>query len=240
MLSIMEGLDSSLGRRERLNAFVAGADEDLLELLETTMLHVWRRHMLAAFARWLSVEDDMADAAVGFADISGFTKLVRGLDPHELARVIDRFEATSTDVVTGFGGRVVKLIGDEIMFTCADMGTAVDIALELVSDVSGDDVPPLRAGVAFGPTVTVGGDVFGPTVNLASRLTDIARPRSVAITRDSAELIGDRDGLDIRRVRRSYDFKGIGRTRIAAIRRDAASATDDAPHDGVGGEGGSP
>jgi class 3 adenylate cyclase len=60
--------------------------------------------------------------------------------------------------------------------------------------------------------------VFGPTVNLASRLTDIARRNTVAVPRPLAEAAGDRDDAEMRRIRRSYDLKGVGRTEIMAIR----------------------
>ena len=79
-------------------------------------------------------------------------------------------------------------------------------------------MPPIHCGVAFGETVRVGGDVFGPTVNLASRLTELARPGTVVVPRVVGAHLIDREDFDARWVRRPYDLKGVGRTRIVSIR----------------------
>ena len=125
------------------------------------------------------------------------------------------------------GGRVVKLIGDEVLFVVDDLDRAITAGLELIDRLSEfEEMPPVHCGVAFGPTITVGGDVFGPTVNLASRLTKVARPGSIAVPRKGNESLLDRDDLDVRKVRRTYDLKGIGRTSILAVRTLSDVAAD--------------
>lgn len=209
------------------------AGEDLpVELFADSMLYVWRRHLGAALGRWIDADEDQREQAVGFVDISGFSKLTRQMEPDELGRLVDDFETTAFDVVSARGGRVVKLIGDEVMFVADTADAAVDIGLDLVGALSG---PPagldLHCGIAVGPTVTVGGDVFGPTVNLASRLTDVARKGRVVIPREAAALLGDRDDLTVHRVRRVFDLKGFGRTRLVTVTRNHDdTGAPDGPH----------
>ena len=113
----------------------------------------------------------------------------------------------------------MKLIGDEVMFVADSFDGAIEISLDLISRLRPiDALPPLHCGIATGPTVLVGGDVFGQTVNLASRLTDQARPDSVAVTRRDGQHLLDRDDLDVRAPHRSVDLKGVGRMHILAIR----------------------
>jgi adenylate cyclase len=192
---------------------------DPIGFVESTMNYVWRRHLLAALAQTLSVGDDDGLRTVGFADLSGFSRISKRASAEEITEIVEIFESTAFDVVSAHEGRVVKLIGDEVMFVADSIDDAVEIALELIDRLRlVESLPPVHCGIATGPTVVVGGDVFGPTVNLASRLTDRARPDSVAVTRRDGQHLLDRDDLDVRAPHRSYDLKGVGRMRIVTIR----------------------
>lgn len=117
--------------------------------------------------------------AVGFVDLSGFTHQSSQLAPADLLRLVVNFEATAHELVTDLGGRLVKLIGDEVMFTCVQPDQACAIALALL-----DGAPhgtTARGGIAFGPAVASSGDVYGDVVNLASRLVDLAVPGEVLV-----------------------------------------------------------
>ena len=87
--------------------------------------------------------------------------------------------------------RLVKVIGDAVMLVSPEPGPMVAATLELVERAEAqEELPQLRAGVAYGPAVNRWGDWFGSTVNLASRLTARARPGSVLTTeavRDAAK-----------------------------------------------------
>jgi adenylate cyclase len=205
---------------DRLAALDSEDARAVLAMFEDSLVYVWRRHLLATLGRWIGPEDATGDLAVGFADISGFTRLSKALSPDEIAGIVDVFESTSIEVVSEHDGRVVKLIGDEVMYVADQVGDAVDIGLELVDRLA-TAVDPLaiHAGIAHGPTVTVGGDVFGPTVNLASRLCDVARRGRIVLTREAALELLDRDDLEVQRLRRTFDLKGIGRTRLCSVRR---------------------
>lgn len=206
--------------RDRLASLLDENDPALMKLLERSVVYVWRRHMLAALGRRLAADDETDDIAVGFADLTGFTKLSKSLSAAELTQLIDDFEATAFDVVSSLEGRVVKLIGDEVMFVAPTLADGVRIALTLGERLAEiDGMPKIQCGVAIGPTVTVGGDVFGTTVNLASRLTGIARSGTVVVPRSAADQLGDEPGLVVRSSRRNYSLKGIGETRIAVVGR---------------------
>lgn len=113
---------------------------------------------------------------IGFVDLSSFTEQAASLRPDDLLRFVVAFEAAAGDLVTTHGGRLVKLIGDEVMFSTSDPDRACAIALGLVRHH-----PTARGGLAHGPVVTSGGDLYGVTVNRASRLTDQAVPGEVLV-----------------------------------------------------------
>ncbi|MDB1087026.1 adenylate/guanylate cyclase domain-containing protein [Streptomyces sp. ACA25] len=153
--------------------------ELLLPELEEFLIYVWRRQLAAATGRVVQAQDDaeMVDRrlAVGFADLVGFTRLTRRLEEEELGELVEAFETTAADQVAAHGGRLIKTLGDEVLFAADDAGTAADIGLRLVETLGENPtMPELRVGIAFGTVTTRMGDVFGNTVNLASRLTSIA------------------------------------------------------------------
>nr|WP_281376386.1 adenylate/guanylate cyclase domain-containing protein [Actinomycetospora corticicola] len=143
-----------------------------------------------------SLADEGADdggrttAAVGFADIVGFTSMSRRTDSDELRALLERFESVSNDVVSRYGGRIVKTIGDEILFVCGDVGAACDIAFALHDEVPDPDGRlALRIGLAYGDVLPRYGDVYGPTVNIASRLTSHARPGTTLLDDEMTDAV---------------------------------------------------
>ena len=173
--------------------------------------------MPAEFAEQLRVAAE-AGAASGerrpvtilFADLSGFTALSETLDPEDLAALVDRFEATVSDLVTEHGGRVVKTIGDEVFFVVDDPIEAAWLGVELARQHTHDpSFPDVRVGIAYGDVMHRLGDVLGPLVNLASRLTSVALPGRVIIDPELAERVKGTPGLRFRRFRR-ISVKGFG------------------------------
>ena len=177
---------------------------ELVPVMENLIGYVWRRHLAATAARVLT--DDRGEVvagrqAVGFADLVGFTSLTRHVDEEELAGLVERFEAIAADVVAGAGGRVVKTVGDEVLFTADDPATAAEIAVSLSERITADDaLPDLRVGVAFGTVLSRLGDVYGEPVNIASRLTSTARPGSVLVDKDLAAALEGDERWRLRRV----------------------------------------
>jgi adenylate cyclase len=126
--------------------------------------------------------------AIGFVDLVGFTAISGEMDAPTLSAFLRDFEGRAYDVVTSAGARVVKLIGDEVMFAADDPVAACIAANELMSGFATehDHVLP-RGGLAYGDVLVRGGDYYGPVVNLASRLVDEAVPQELLVTNALAE-----------------------------------------------------
>jgi adenylate cyclase len=128
--------------------------------------------------------------AVGFVDLVGSTALARALTTAQLGAALTEFEETAADCVVGHGGRVVKLIGDEIMFVVGDPVAACAIALDIVDALEHHAVlPRVRGGLAVGDVLTLGGDCFGPVVNLAARVVKQADPGGVVVDLEIRRLV---------------------------------------------------
>jgi adenylate cyclase len=152
---------------------------ELLPALPVLLDVLLRQHLLAARRSSLGggVEAgyETRRLCVGFVDLVGSTALTQHIGADALGEVLSEFERVCADVVTGAGGRVIKLIGDEILYTSADERSACNIALTLAATFAEHaSVPSVRAGLAAGEVLSRDGDVFGPTVNLAARAVDVA------------------------------------------------------------------
>lgn len=192
--------------------------KDLAPVLEQQLLHSYRRQLAAVADRYAAefgeVRDQVGDAgqlplarAVGFADMVSFTRRTAGLGSTDLSQFVQRFEAAARDVVVGAGGRVVKTIGDAVLFIADTPGVGARVALGL-ADAFGESldvdaergagglaegargVTPVRVGMVWGRVLSRFGDVFGPVVNLAARLTDVAEPSSVLVDASTAAVLG--------------------------------------------------
>ncbi|MEL7210875.1 MAG: adenylate/guanylate cyclase domain-containing protein [Actinomycetota bacterium] len=147
----------------------------------------------------------VAVVAVGFVDLVGFTPLSSTLAPEELARLVGEFESRAFDLANEVGVRIVKHIGDEIMFTAPDPTAACRAAVELRDNIGPASTRP-RGGVAYGEAITRHGDYYGPVVNLASRLTDEAIPGEILVPRDLRDAVTDLDFEPAgRRVLKGFD-----------------------------------
>ena len=206
---------------------VAEAARELVPTLESLIGYVWRRHLAAVAARALANPDEVVarPMVVGFADLVGYTTLTRHADEDELARVVGGFESVASDVIAEHGGRVVKTVGDEVMFTVDDAAVGAELALRLLESVEADEsLPGLRIGLAHGTVLARLGDIYGEPVNLASRLTSIARPDSVLVDRDLAAALENDDRYRLRRVP-PRPVRGYALLHAMRLRR--ADATDD-------------
>jgi adenylate cyclase len=135
---------------------------------------------------------DSQNLAVGFVDLVDSTRLGQLLSIEELGAVLTEFDACATDTVVAGGGRLVKLIGDEAMFTAPDAGIACAIALDLERSLAEHPVlPTARGGLAAGEVLSREGDYFGPVVNLAARAVKLADPGAVLASPEVARQSAD-------------------------------------------------
>lgn len=192
-------------------------------LLDEVLRYAWRRHVAAAIGRLAALdsareEQQVPQLTVGFADLVGFTALSNELDEDEIGDLVEIFESRCTDVVTSHHGRVVKALGDSVLFVCGTPEQGIDIALDIIGVIGGDDrLPDVHLGMATGPVVLRMGDVFGPVVNLASRFTGVARRNRVIIDQATAALLPD-DEFETRTLP-ARPIRGFGDVEPVTVRR---------------------
>jgi adenylate cyclase len=188
---------------------LAVAAQALLPMVGDTLVYAFQTNLLEQVKRDVIGAADLESGEIGgaverticFADLVEFTSLGEEIAPEELGEVVGRFEELATGVVTA-PVRLVKTIGDAVMLVSPEARPLVEAALDLVAatEEEGDQFPVLRAGLATGPALPQSGDFYGRSVNLASRITGIARPGSVVVDTPTREAAGE-DGF-------RYSFAG--------------------------------
>ena len=201
----------------QLAEFVAQADPVLAQV----QLHVWRRQLVDAIQRLLDEpagDPHSATLTVGFADLAGYTALSRQVGIEELSAVLEEFEALAADLIAEQHGQVIKTIGDEVLFTVPVPAAAAELALQLQDRTAAAELPALRVGLALGPVLARYGDVYGPVVNIASRLTGRARPGTVLVDQQLATVLADDPAWSVKRLRPA-SVRGYSQLHAARLRR---------------------
>ncbi len=184
----------------------------LIEPLEKTLVYAWRRQLNAAVQRLAlraeaglvmegdvpSTPDDDAPLplarAVGFADLVSYTSLSRQMNEKTLAQLVQRFENKCAEIIAVGGGRLVKTIGDEVLYIADTPAEGAEISLALAKAFTDDEVlPSARVSMVWGRILSRLGDIYGPTVNLAARLTALAEPGTVLVDASTAVTLQDND-----------------------------------------------
>ncbi len=202
---------------------------DVADSLEQLVVYSWRRHLAVTVSQLAAKASETSDdrehvRAVGFADMVGFTRVVSRLSERELGHLVERFESIASDTIAAYGGRLVKTVGDGVLFSARDPLDACGIALTLIERLSADpDLPDLRVGLAMGPVLERLGDLYGTPVNLAARLTEVARPGTiVADERVSARLSSvDSECVAVRSLW-PRTVRGFGTIRMSVVRTGPA------------------
>ena len=208
----------------------------LTPLVGESLAHAYRLHLREQLRHAVLSAEQIAagpaggeEVAVCFADLVGFTSLGERLPAEELGTVTDRLSELAGEVARA-PVRLVKLIGDAAMLVGPESAAVLEAALALVeaSEAEGKGFPVLRAGVASGPAVARGGDYYGRPVNLASRITEIARPGSVLASEAVRDSVGEnRYRWSFARARR---LKGIeGEVKLFRCRRAGEGEREETP-----------
>jgi adenylate cyclase len=190
---------------------------------EELLVYSWRRHLAAAVGRIELLGGDeedfhVAQATVGFADLVSFTALTNELDEDEIGDLVEIFESRCADVVASHHGRVVKTLGDSVLFMSVTPEQGIDTALDIVGVIGRDPrLPDVHLGMSTGPVVLRMGDVYGPVVNLASRLTSVARRNRVIIDQATADLLPAEE-FETRRLP-ARPVRGFGDVEPVTVRR---------------------
>jgi len=193
----------------------AAAAEYMLPLIGPTLTYALQSHLLEQVRRDVIATTDLASGALGgtaeltvcFADLVEFTRLGEEIDPEELGQVAGRLEEMATAVAQP-PVRLVKTIGDAAMFVSTEPEPMLIAALELIAaaEAEGEQFPWLRAGLACGSVLPQSGDYYGRPVNLASRITGVARPGSVVVDAAVKESVGE-----------DFSYTYIGERRLKGI-----------------------
>jgi len=170
---------------------------------------------------------DLVRRSVGFADLVDSTAWTQQLELPALSSALSTFDSTASEIVAGRGGRVVKLIGDGVMFAAEDPVTATEIALTLVEAfIAHETLPPIRAGIATGDVLARDGDFSRAVVNLAARAVNVARPSTVLVDAETRRALEESGAYDCR-VAGAFKLKGFERrVRLSRVKR--ASSDGDA------------
>ncbi|KUI03060.1 adenylate/guanylate cyclase domain-containing protein [Mycobacterium sp. IS-3022] len=156
---------------------------------------VFREHIISARTHFEGVLHDsspIVTCGVGFADLTGFTALTQRLTPDELSDLLIEFGGIVSDLVHADGGRVVKFIGDEVMWVSSTPELLAKVALDLVELPQAHEAGLLvRAGLGYGDVLAIGGDYWGTPVNLAARLVAAAAPGQILASTDVRDELPD-------------------------------------------------
>jgi adenylate cyclase len=211
-----EATGSRIGSALRLTEQVGVPFEELL-------VYSWRRHLAVAVSRVEALGAKDSDlhttrVTVGFADLVSFTALSNEMDEDRIGDMVEIFESRCADVVAARHGRIIKTLGDSVLFVSENPVRAMDIALSIV-DVIGHDprLPDVRLGLATGSVTMQLGDVFGPPVNLAARLTGVARRNRVITDAATADVLPP--GQFDTRSLPARPLRGFGIVEPVAVRR---------------------
>lgn len=222
--TLAEKLERAIGDGDsssRVDAALA-LSETVGPAFEQLMVYAWRRHLAAAVVRVEALgaaDEDLLHSVltVGFADLVSFTALSNGLDDTALGDLVERFEERCVDLVTAAGGRAIKTLGDSVLFVADSASTGVEVGLQIIEHIGRDKhFPDVRVGLATGTVIGRLGDVFGPPVNLAARLTTVARRNRIIVDQACASLLDD--AFETRTLPARH-LRGFGNVEPVTVRR---------------------
>lgn len=212
-------LDDTTARITTLDRF-----RDFLPFLESEMIYTWKRQLEALISRIdMEVSHRGQVGATGkfplmrtfgFVDMVSYTSSSTHLTEIDLIDLINRFENICREAIPSAGGRVVKMIGDAVFYIADDLPTGLRVVTELIEKLTSDkNLLPVRASVVQGAVFSRSGDVFGPTVNLASRLTDVAPVGQILTDSETASrIISGEGGVSyVAEPVKEADLRGVGK-----------------------------
>jgi adenylate cyclase len=227
-----QGIPDAVARKQLVNEL-----PNLIDALEEMLVYSWRRQLNAGVQR-LAVraeaglqsseegrEGDEDDAplplarAVGFADLVSYTSLSRRMNEKTLAQLVQRFENKCAEIISVGGGRLVKTVGDEVLYIAETPAAGAEISLALSRAFAEDEIlPQARVAMVWGRILSRLGDIYGPTVNLAARLTALADPGTVLVDSMTAAAL-EHDERFVLTPRPAEDVRGFGEIHPVLLQR---------------------
>jgi len=227
-----QGVTDAVARKRLVNELPS-----LVDALEEMLVYSWRRQLNAGVQR-LAVraeaglasseegrEGDEDDAplplarAVGFADLVSYTSLSRRMNEKTLAQLVQRFENKCAEIISVGGGRLVKTVGDEVLYIAETPAAGAEISLALSQAFNEDEIlPQARVAMVWGRILSRLGDIYGPTVNLAARLTALADPGTVLVDSMTAAAL-EQDERFVLLPRDAQNVRGFGEIHPVELQR---------------------
>lgn len=235
------GMTDTRARRELLRVL-----PELIDPLQHLLDYSWRRQLSVAVQR-LAMRGERTDGpvdpdeqhpdvggatlplarGVGFADLVSYTSLSRQMNERTLAQLVQHFEQRCAEIISIGGGRVIKTIGDEVMFLSETPQSGAQISLALARLIKDDPLlPQARVAFVWGRVLPRLGDLYGPTVNLASRLVALTEPGGVTVDASTAHVLTDdeRFVLTDQPVR---NVRGFGDVRPVSLSQGSGARLED-------------
>lgn len=227
-----QGVSDAVARKRLVNQLPS-----LVDALEEMLVYSWRRQLNAGVQR-LAVraeaglqaseegrEGDEDDAplplarAVGFADLVSYTSLSRRMNEKTLAQLVQRFENKCAEIISVGGGRLVKTVGDEVLYIAETPAAGAEISLALSQAFTEDEIlPEARVAMVWGRILSRLGDIYGPTVNLAARLTALADPGTVLVDSMTAAAL-EHDERFVLSPQKAEEVRGFGEIHPVLLQR---------------------
>ncbi|WP_232223601.1 adenylate/guanylate cyclase domain-containing protein [Arthrobacter sp. FB24] len=231
-----QGVSDAVARKRLVNQLPS-----LVDALEEMLVYSWRRQLNAGVQR-LAVraeaglqaseegrEGDEDDAplplarAVGFADLVSYTSLSRRMNEKTLAQLVQRFENKCAEIISVGGGRLVKTVGDEVLYIAETPAAGAEISLALSQAFTEDEIlPEARVAMVWGRILSRLGDIYGPTVNLAARLTALADPGTVLVDSMTAAAL-EHDERFVLVPQKAEEVRGFGEIHPVLLQRGSGS-----------------
>lgn len=234
---IREGISDSQARRKLLFEL-----PKLMPALEELALYGYRRQMYSGVLRLALRENRYPDGphklplmrGVGFVDIVSYTSLVRSLGKSELTQLVNHFEQNCLDIIAPRGGRIIKTLGDEVFFLTEAPDTLAEISCELVRVFEKDPaIPGVRVAFIWGEVLANRGDVYGSSVNLASRLVSIAEPATALTDSETAKVLleyPERFTMTAQGTRNVRSFGDVGTVNVSLASDNTMGSTQKNEH----------
>jgi adenylate cyclase len=207
----------------RLEADLARfSDQAILALFHGHEANAWMKNIFEGFESTLTAAGAHTPldrpSAICFLDLTGYTRITEERGDEAAADLAARLARIVQRTSAQHDGRVVKWLGDGVMFQFRDPGSGVLAALEMVGQASQAELPPAHVGLHAGPVLFQAGDFFGRTVNAAARIADYARQGEVLVSQEVVDASGS-IGVEFTEIG-PVELKGLaGALRLHVARR---------------------
>ena len=171
------------------------AERSLFALYHAQQAHAWTGNIISGFEVLMTRAGLHSrldrPPAICFLDITGYTRLTQERGDAAAAELATNLSRVVERTSVRHGGRPIKWLGDGVMFVFPEVGPGVVAALDMADGVAEAGLPPSHVGLHAGPVIFQGGDYYGQTVNLASRIAEYARPGEVLVSQAVVDAAGD-------------------------------------------------